>query len=601
MIGNSLFFYILFLLIKIIIPLPNCTVNENHCTKCNPVTKLCERCELDIYIPDDKGGCNGAKKCRIGFNHCSECDVDYKLCKVCEDNYFPDENGGCALINNCGISYQGDCLECSEDFILIGTNLKLCKSLNADDLNYCKNIDIDTGKCKKCEEGYFLNFGDKKCSSYEHCYESLFDTCIKCNSTHYLDMSEHKCIIRNGTWVNCERTLDGLTCDKCNENNYFDENGTCIGVNYCSEGDLYVKCKRCNEGYYLAKTGNCCTKEPNCDYGDKDLGVCTICPSFYYIDFKDGKCRPNNKDDDYKYCTKADGECYQCASGTYLGEDKKCSLSKNCAESYLGNCTHCVKDYHLGKNNICTNIDKCVLPNDHGSCEECIQGYYYNYTSKTCMEEIPGYENCQIVGISRDCSQCRIDFYLNKSDYLCYSNLEPNDFYKCAYTLDGKVCFSCIEDYYIGYLDNKCTKVEGCMISENEDRCLLCDDIYCLNKKTGLCMDNQYIEDENYKFYYKCNITNDEGNKCEICLDGYEHNNKDLCEDFSICEKFDEEGNCMQCKRDNYTNYCLNDYIGCTDTYFKGCELCNNITDFNFCTKCQDGYKLVDGECLKIE
>ena len=66
-------------------------------------------------------------------------------------------------------------------------------------------------------------------------------------------------------------------------------------------------------------------------------------------------------------------------------------------------------------------------------------------------------------------------------------------------------------DYYIGYLDNKCTKVEGCMISENEDRCLLCDDIYCLNKKTGLCMDNQYIEDENYKFYYKCNITNDEG------------------------------------------------------------------------------------------
>ena len=80
------------------------------------------------------------------------------------------------------------------------------------------------------------------------------------------------------------------------------------------------------------------------------------------------------------------------------------------------------------------------------------------------------------------------------------------------------------------------------MISENEDRCLLCDDIYCLNKKTGLCMDNQYIEDENYKFYYKCNITNDEGNKCEICLDGYEHNNKDLCEDFSVCGKFDEEG-----------------------------------------------------------
>ena len=76
-------------------------------------------------------------------------------------------------------------------------------------------------------------------------------------------------------------------------------------------------------------------------------------------------------DNDFKYCTKADGECYQCVSGAYLGEDKKCSLSRNCAESKNGICTYCITGYHLGIDNLCNDIDKCLRTNNYNSCEEC--------------------------------------------------------------------------------------------------------------------------------------------------------------------------------------------------------------------------------------
>ena len=605
---NFLFICILSLLIKSIKSLANCTEGENFCLKCNPITKLCEDCEYNVFIPDNKGGCKGSKTCKSEYNHCSQCDSDNKLCQKCENNYIPDENGGCSLIENCEVSYKGSCLKCIEDFILVGTAIKLCKSLDSIDFNFCKEIDIETGFCKTCEENWYLDDGDNLCSTYENCYESLFGVCIKCNESFYLDIHEGKCKLKDEKWINCEQTLDGKTCYKCEKNYFFDNFGNCTSIKYCSESGKYEKCEKCNEGYYLLENGELCTKEPKCSYGDKTLGICRGCQRDYYIDFKDGTCKPNNLDNDFKYCKKADGECYECNSDTYLGEDKKCSFSKNCVESYLGNCTHCVKDYHLGRDNICTNVDKCVHSSRSFTCDECELGYYYNSSSEECMEEIPGLENCQILDDLNRCTQCRIDFYINKTDYLCYSNLENNDFYKCALTYDGETCYKCIENYYLGEIDNKCTKIEGCQISENENRCIQCNtDIYCLNKKTGWCMYNQAIENEDDKIYFNCNMTNNEGNKCELCLNGFRVNNKGFCEYEEYCKIFDDEQNhCTQCI-DNvddeyeYANYCLNDDIGCVLTYAKWCNKCNNIIDLDFCTECYDGYKLDNGECFKIE
>ena len=369
---------IFFVLINSYISLPSCSEGHNFCTKCNPVTKLCEKCEYNILTPDDTGGCKGSKKCFEGNNYCLKCDSNNELCNECLNNYFQDENGGCSYTNNCEISYQGNCLKCKEDYILVGQNIQFCKNLDSEDFLNCEKINTEIGLCEKCKEGFFLNSGDKRCITTNNCHESLNGNCIKCSLSYYLDKSVDECKMKNDTLISCQETLDGITCDKCDDDAYFDDEGICIGVKYCSKGAPFVKCKKCQEGYYLSDYGNCCSKEPNCYYGDKDLGICTQCNNFYYIDFKDGICKPNNEDNDFKYCTKADGECYQCIQGTYLGEDKRCSFSRFCAESNLGVCKHCINsEYHLGRDNLCTNIDKCIYTNYYyNSCEECEEGYY---------------------------------------------------------------------------------------------------------------------------------------------------------------------------------------------------------------------------------
>ena len=83
---------------------PVCKENTNYCLRCNNVTKICQKCEKDIFIPDNEGGCVPSKKCILGKGHCLECEDNSFLCKVCEDRYFPDENGGCSYSNDCEIS-----------------------------------------------------------------------------------------------------------------------------------------------------------------------------------------------------------------------------------------------------------------------------------------------------------------------------------------------------------------------------------------------------------------------------------------------------------------------------------------------------------------
>ena len=98
-----------------------------------------------------------------------------------------------------------------------------------------------------------------------------------------------------------------------------------------------------------------------------------------------------------KYCKIADEKCYECISGTYLGKDNKCSLSKNCLESDKGICIQCLDNYHLDLENKCTNIDKCIYidytSNFFETCLECEDNYYYNITSRKCEKEYEYFEN----------------------------------------------------------------------------------------------------------------------------------------------------------------------------------------------------------------
>ena len=604
---NILYLYF-FILINIISSSPICIESKNYCKKCNILTNICAICEIkDILIPDNNGGCIGSRKCLIGKNYCKECNKDGELCKTCEIGYSPDKNGGCSNSMNCKLSYKGECFECEDDYILVEKN-KICKYIFSDDLKNCKKINNLEGNCEICEDNYFLSEGDKKCTKIENCYESIFGNCEFCNEGFYLDITKNNCFNKTDTlFTLCKQTFDGEICDICDDGIYFDENRLCTFSNFCSES-INGNCKKCIKDYYLANN-NFCSNSENCNNADKDTGICLLCNEHYFLDDKDYKCKYNLDDNEYKYCTILENNiCIKCASSYYLGKDNKCSYTQNCEESENGKCALCSENYYLTYDGYCSNVEHCIYTFYNGECRECEDNYYYSLTYKYCIETNVSdiFYGCKYVRFENYCVECKDNFYYNYNKSLCLDNSEEGPLYKCAYSDDyGELCDVCIDDYYLGSEDKKCSLIENCKKSENESICLECDEYYCLDVKKQKCIENDFLEDENIKIYFACIRTNEKGTACKECIEGYEINEEGYCIDVENCEERQEDGKCLKCKNkvdlNGYTiNYCVNDIFGCVETIHKNCLKCNNLTKIYICTECKEGYKLgLYGECLE--
>ena len=516
---------ILLLIVNYIIAEPSCRKGENFCLQCNPITKLCAQCQYDILTPDNNGGCEKASICIMGKNYCNECNDDDNLCKICEDGFFPDQNGGCSYSNNCEISYKGKCLKCKENYVLIG-NINICKSIFLEEFKNCEKINALNGTCENCIDGYFLNSEDKKCTKTKNCKESIFDICILCDKGYYLDKKEGKCKEQKGNLLYCKETLDKESCNICEDNYFFDEDGNCTNTNYCKKRGELGSCKECISGYYLSFFSHTCTNTENCYTGINSLGICDKCFTGYYIDFKDGKCKSNKEKNDFKNCVVANEFCVECSMNYYLGDDNRCTSVLNCAESFNDICLECKENYYLGLDNKCSKVEHCIYSNSY-ECIECENNYFFEKDSKKCKEWDENFENCKNGYENKGCDQCKDDYYLNKTDSLCYSNNLNDSFYKCAMTDSyGKVCSGCKEGYYLGYKYHRCSKIQGCVFQENDNKCLECNSFNCLDVKTGLCENNN---NKDVKKYYKCKRTNEDGTVCGECLEGMHLDENDFC------------------------------------------------------------------------
>lgn len=469
----------------------SCQPETNYCSKCNPLTDLCAVCKFNTLKPDADGGCEPNKQCNPGYNHCSECNEKKDECKKCESSFFPDENGGCSYTENCVFSYEGTCLKCKDDFYLDMTNITesnnytFCKYKKSDDFKDCKDINYQHLKCENCTEGFFLSFEDRKCVKTENCQKVNEGKCIKCVWGYYLDATDGLCKKAEGKLNRCAYSNDGKTCKTCVDQFNLSEDGFCIFSKNCLKGNQNTECEECQDGYYLTKIGNICTKEKNCLSASHDFNLCEICDDGYYLEMETRQCRSNKED--FNYCAKVkDGECISCIYEYHLGEDLQCSSSLHCLEAEEGKCQKCEENYFLGKDNRCTSVKKCIKSNLSGECLECEKNYYFDIFENECFPGINQYKNCQR-GSSPFCNKCKKDYYFSGFDKLCHSNTEGGPFYKCETSSeDGEDCIECIEGYYLGEKDLRCSKIENCAISDDENTCLECIEDYKL-QEDGTC------------------------------------------------------------------------------------------------------------------
>ena len=389
---------------------------------------------------------------------------------------------------------------------------------------------------------------------------------------------------------------------------YKTKDGRLVQTKYCEKADINNICTKCIDGYFLSKDKSACTLEQNCEKGDKNVGLCTQCLENFYLDVKTKKCFSNQDNFDLKNCKEVnEGICTRCEKYFFLDMNHKCTETENCENSQNSKCIKCIEGFYLGIDHKCIDVEKCIYSRS-GECKECIDGYYYNKIKKKCKKWKKDFlNNCKSNSLydENHCEVCKDEFYLDVKNNLCLPNTKKNKFYKCqASNYNGEECATCVNNYFIGRLDKKCSLISGCLKSRDEGFCLKCDRDYCLDN-FGYCVNNYEINEIEKKYAYRCSALNKNGNGCIKCeKKELEINSEGLCYDKIHCEKF-EKNNCVKCQEENpdgYYSYCLNKEFGCIDSFHKHCLRCDDLLHLDECTQCDIGYELdKDGNCVKYQ
>ena len=471
--------------------------------------------------------------------------------------------------------------------------------LNSNNIKYGSITNINAQENIQILDAYFRNMLSL---GYKHNFISYAKGSVLSSKSKI--KNEHISTFKYG--YRSEAIRDWLFQQKRNkdsEENYYSKDGRQVKTNFCELSKEDNTCTKCIDGYFLSKDGLSCTNDINCEKGNPKKGYCNWCKQDYYLDIKDLKCKSNLEKGEYKFCKIVNkGICTDCDNYHFLDEGNKCTDSKKCIKSKDGICLKCQKGYHLTLDKRCSKVKKCIYANSY-ECTECEDGYYYDRFNQTCKYGKGNFTNCkanQKLNKKR-CAICKDGYYLSLFHNNCRKNTEKNEFYHCQVSYNGHKCQVCIKGYFLGREDSKCSKIEGCIRSENEDKCLECDNDFCLNKE-GKCVNNYYIIENDKKFFYRCKSSNDKGNGCLSCENGLVPNKDGLCYDDIHCDK-KENGICQKCLKEHsggYYSYCLNKEFGCIDSFLKNCIRCDDIFNLDSCTQCENGYQIDEnGYCVQ--
>ena len=213
---------------------------RDTCLSYNSETNLCESC-TSYYKLDADNNCVPQIEHCIGYideTHCYDCDKGYAA---------NNANGKCVEFPNCSeVNDDGTkCIGCKYDYYQPDESGQCV-------INYCEELDEDTGKCEECEK-YFDLQGDI-------CEYINIDFCRKIENGQCKKWAG---FLKYGEDINEAKEKYELRCES------FDANGKCT---YCQYGFIYNEeektcsqnceqydepvCEYCDPGYILLETDN---------------------------------------------------------------------------------------------------------------------------------------------------------------------------------------------------------------------------------------------------------------------------------------------------------------------------------------------------------
>eukprot|EP01083_Nonionella_stella_P278935 948677_1 len=312
---------------------------------------------------------------------------------------------------------------------------------------------------------------------------------------------------------------------------------TCGGFENCV--NYYDGCNTC---YCSLDASNvmstACTEMACSPDGYHGLAKCTKCTDDYTL--IDGKCDgsastiPSCGGIDYCMSFSPDG-CNTCGCSA-TDAVTMCTLMY-CGPDTINTCLVCIDGYEV-QDGVCVP-NACNLPKKVGPCKAAFPRYYYNNKTETC--DAFTYGGCQGNDNNFETKEICLEFAGK-----CRANTD-------AKTTEAPTCGN-VEQCNL--FTDGCTT---CVCSSNGE--LMCDDVECTTSNTAL--------------------------ECIGCNDGF----------------YPLDGQCVErTECGGFTN-CVNYFDGCnwcscggllSTCTLKYCEVDQDAE----CTECEEGYVLMDGQCM---
>jgi len=346
------------------------------------------------------------------------------------------------------------------------------------------------------------------------------------------------------------------------------------------------KCE-CNSGYGNFGDSNACYKKiDNCKRQNKDK--CTECIADYEIENNKcvlaTECPPNST------YNKTSKKCVCDTGYGNYGTDRQCYATiPNCYKQVKDECKECDANYVLKNNQCYAKINQCQ-EQDGGICKRCNAGYgIHDGDGTICYKDI---EHCT-TQIRNECSVCISGYGTHGDTTKCYKDVENCISYNPA---DRNLCSEC-KAGYATYGDGKCYLRTYCSEYPNtvpvEGECV-CDKSRGYVGEPGSCYqasegnyqegdgNRDEWEDVNAKYCSSQGIYQKDTGMCQ-CYAGY------AGKDCSSCsQELDENG---EPKYIPFDKRCYEN-IYCDASK-------HEVQSYARCV-CEDGYTLLDKECVEI-